>query len=117
MLDPNREPSLWYDERDVETRILPAYRALFPTVNDDLRAYWNFERKPRHDLLPYLTTDFHRVGYQQLRTTSDAALDIERSEFDVKERAAKLIAVTRPGQGLSIGISPWTDHSLFETWR
>lgn len=117
MLDPNREPGLCYDERDVETRILPAYRALFPALNDDVRAYWNFERKPRHKLLPYLTTDFHQVGFQQLRSLSDAVLDIERSEFDVQKRATKLIAQTRPGLGLSIGISPWTDHSLFQTWH
>ena len=117
MLDPSFQRTLWYDEEAVEDRLLPAYRSLFPTLNEDLLAYWNFDRNPRHKLLPHLTTNFHEVTYRQLRMLSDAVLDIEQTEFDVQKRAAKLIEQTRSGPGLSIGISPWTDHALFETWR
>lgn len=115
MIDPKFTRKHWYDKKDVEN-IQTAYQSLFPRLTSELLAYWNFERKPRHRLLPYLTTNFHETSYAEIKALSDAAMEIEQTVFDVGERGARLIEVSRPGLGFSIGISPWTDHALHRTW-
>lgn len=115
----------YYDESQVR-QIQAGYKRLFPVLTPELREYWNFEHSPRtgkvhrphypaeKKLWPYLTTNFHDGTYAQLLALSDAASDIDRRNLTHRERGERLAAACDATRtGLSIGISPWTDHALF----
>jgi hypothetical protein len=115
----------YYDQSQFE-QIQAAYKRLFPILTPELREYWNFEHAPRmgkvhrphytaaKKLWPYLTTNFHDSTYAQLLAVSDAASDIDRRTLTHRERGELLAAACDAARaGLSIGISPWTDHALF----
>jgi hypothetical protein len=104
--------------REQVDRIQSAYRALFPRLTPGLSSYWNFERKNRHGLLPYLTTNFLEARYEQYEQLSERAGAIEmQCASDAHERAARLLEASEHERiGFSIGLSPWTDCSLERTW-
>lgn len=91
-----------------------AYRHLFGAIGPELRAYWDLDRKRPWGCL---TTDFERATYGQHEEATRRALEIERTVFDPLLRGRALRDVTRQtGVGLSLGICPWTDHGLLQTY-
>ena len=124
----HKKPKLkrdYYDQSQFQ-QIQAAYKRLFPVLTPELREYWNFEHLPRtgkvhrphyaeeKKLWPYLTTNFHDSTYAQLLALSNAAIDIDHRTLTHLERGKKLAAACEATHtGLSLGISPWTDHALF----
>ncbi|SFW76058.1 Putative transposase of IS4/5 family, partial [Burkholderia sp. NFACC33-1] len=103
------------DEATVD-RILRAYCHLFPEITPELNSYWNFARTPRHGLLPFLTSNFLEAHYGQYLSLH-RHIEGMRQDLSLQERAAELMdASRRAGVGLSIGLSPWTDDALLDTW-
>jgi hypothetical protein len=84
-----------------------------------LRSYWNFERRDRYGLVPFLTTNFHDAHHGHYERLSERAARIEAEcPHDVHVRGRRLKeAALAEGIGFSIGLSPWTDCSLERTWK
>ncbi len=104
----------YYTRHQVE-QITNAYRHIFGPIETELREYWDFDRKRDWGCL---TTDFQNATFEQFEEASKLAIQIERSIHDPVERGLALRNVTRKtGVGLSLGVSPWTDHGLFQTFE
>lgn len=101
--------------RDQVTMITGAYRHIFGPVGAELREYWDLDRKRDWGCL---TTDFHNATFEQYDEASRHALEIEAKIPDPVRRGSALRDVTRKaGVGLSLGVCPWTDHGLFQTYE
>lgn len=101
--------------RDDVNLIREAYQHIFGTVGAELRQYWDLDRRREWGCL---TSDFHQSTFEQYEAASRLALEVEEAEHDPVQRGAALRDVTRTtGVGLSIGVCPWTDHGLFQTYR
>ncbi len=107
-----------YRDEETVSKILDAYKHLFPKLSPELAAYWNFERTARFGLVPYLTTNFHRARYEEFETLHrNVEAIISAKHLDLSSRAAAMVAASRAaGVGFSIGLSPWTDEALNLTW-
>lgn len=91
-----------------------AYRHIFGAIGPELRAYWDLDRKRPWGCL---TTDFERATYGQHEEATRRALEIEQTIFDPLLRGRALRDVTRQtGVGLSLGVCPWTDQGLLQTY-
>lgn len=123
-----RDQDSWYTRDEVET-ITDAYKHLFGHVELELREYWNLDREKRR---PWgcLTTDFHNATFEQYEEASRCALDIERKicqirkepDGEARKRALwkegeALRDITGIGVGLSLGVCPWTDLGLLQTYE
>jgi hypothetical protein len=104
----------FYTHDDVKL-IQDAYRHVFGDVGPELRRYWDLDRKREWACL---TSDFHHATFDQYEAASRLALEVEAAVHDPEQRGIALRDVTRKtGVGLSIGVCPWTDHGLFQTYR
>jgi hypothetical protein len=94
--------------------IREAYQRIFGPIGPELRSYWDLDRKRAWACL---ATDFQRASYDQHVEATRRALEIEQTVFDPLLRGRALRDVTRQtGVGLSLGVCPWTDHGLFQTY-
>lgn len=110
---PKVESESLYTRDDVKL-MTEAYQHIFGTISSELRAYWDLDRKRAWACL---TSDFHRATYEQHQEASRRAIEIEKTIFDPVQRGMALREVTRQtGVGLSLGVCPWTDHGLFQTY-
>ena len=107
----NRPP---YDRNQVE-KILGAYRTLFPDTGGDLARYWDTGRTRDWS---YLTTDFHSATYNKLADLHARTLNIDADKtLGIHEKGEALRQASREsGVGFSLGICPWTDNLLYETY-
>ena len=114
-----RAPSMSVHDRQFYARaqaelIADAYRDLFGPIGEPLRAYWDLDRQRDWGCL---TSDFGVAVYEQYEEASRRALEVERTVAEPIARGVALRDVTRKtGVGLSLGICPWTDHGLFQTY-
>jgi hypothetical protein len=91
-----------------------AYRHIFGSIGPELRAYWDLDRKRPWGCL---TTDFERATYGQHEEATRRALEIEQTVLEPLLRGRALRNVTRQtGVGLSLGVCPWTDQGLLQTY-
>lgn len=107
----NRPP---YDRNQVE-KILGAYRTLFPDTGGELATYWDTGRKRDWS---YVTTDFHSATYDKLADLHARTLNIDAdTKLGFHEKGEALRKASREvGVGFSLGICPWTDNLLHETY-
>jgi hypothetical protein len=105
---------LEYDRDQVE-KILGAYRTLFPDTGGELARYWDTGR--RRDW-SYVTTDFHNATYDNFKelTVRTDAIDKNMKLGKAEKGEALRKTSTEVGVGFSLGICPWTDNLLFETY-
>ena len=110
-------------------RIRTAYREIFPKLTDDLPTYWDLGGSRKRDW-SFLTTNFHEVGYERMLALhadvdalqSQYVSDRKTTSHDDLEGLCKKTAIalrdlTKKHQsGLSIGVCPWTDHGLLQTY-
>lgn len=95
--------------------IIDAYQHIFGPIGNELRAYWDLDRKRDWGCL---TTDFHKSTFEQYDEASRRAIKAEEKIGDPKELGFALREITQEtGVGLSIGVCPWTDHGLFQTYE
>jgi len=100
--------------RDQVKLITEAYQHIFGTISPELRAYWDLDRKRAWGCL---TSDFYRATYEQHQEASRRAIEIEKTILEPVQRGEALREVTRQtGVGLSLGVCPWTDHGLFQSY-
>lgn len=101
-------------DRVVVDCIQLAYRSLFPTLTPALREYWGLDRRREWAVL---TSDFHAATFDQYADLHARTAVIDGKLLDVKQKGASLRdAALSAGVGFSIGVCPWTDHLLYETW-
>lgn len=101
-----------YKPDEVKT-ITEAYQHIFGSISAELRAYWDLDRKRDWGCL---TTDFNTATFEQYQEASNLVEDIRIQNLE--ERGLALKEVTRKtGVGLSLGVCPWTDHGLFQTYE
>jgi hypothetical protein len=104
----------FYTRDDVKL-ILDAYQHVFGAIGPELRQYWDLDRKREWACL---TSDFNQATFDQYEAASKMALEVEATIQEPVHRGIALRDVTRKtGVGLSLGVSPWTDHSLFQTYQ
>lgn len=104
---------LLYERGEVE-QILAAYKDIFPLIGAPLANYWGLGRERPWS---YVTTDFHRTTYEQLKLLHDRTRVIDAMGLATKEKGAALRdASSECGVGFSMGICPWTDHLLLKTY-
>lgn len=103
-----------YDRNQVDN-ILVAYRTLFPDTGGELARYWDTARKREWS---YITTDFHSATYEKLADLQDRTIKIdEDTTLGKAEKGEALRKASRDsGVGFSLGICPWTDNLLHETY-
>jgi len=100
--------------RDEVKQITDAYQQIFGPIGTELRDYWDLNRKRDWGCL---TTDFHNASFDQYEEASARAIEIETTVSDPVQRGLALRDITRKtGVGLSLGVCPWTDHGLFQTY-
>lgn len=103
-----------YSRGDVG-RISHAYKGIFPTVSPSLADFWGYSRERPWSLV---TSDFRNASYEQYAQLHDSARKIDAARFpnlDAKGLALRA-AVREAGVGYSLGINPWTDNLLLETY-
>lgn len=107
----NRPP---YDRNQVKN-ILEAYRTMFPATGGELTRYWDTDRNREWS---YITTDFHSATYDKLADLHDRTIKIDQvTRFSKAEKGEALRKASRDcGVGFSLGICPWTDNLLHETY-
>jgi hypothetical protein len=65
-----------------------------------------------------LATDFEIATFEQYNEASRRSIEIEATMPYPVQRGMALREVTRlTGVGLSLGVCPWTDHGLFQTYE
>jgi len=110
----NKQEPRMYTPDDVKV-ITEAYQHIFGPIGTDLREYWDLDRKRAWGCL---TTDFNIATYEQYEEASRRAIEIEATISDPRDRGCALREVTRKcGVGLSLGVCPWMDHGLFQTYE
>lgn len=105
-----------YRPDEVE-QIITAYRELFPVseITPALRSYWGLERKRPWS---YITTDFHQAAARTLLMLHEESAAITARRLNKQAQGEALrTASQRLGVGFSIGVCPWTDNLLFETYK
>lgn len=104
--------------RDQVKMITDAYQHVFGPIGAELREYWNLDRNEEKRPWGCLTTDFHKATFEQYDEASRLAEEVEAKISDPIDRGCALREVTRKtGVGLSLGLCPWTDHGLFQTYE
>jgi hypothetical protein len=103
-----------YDRAQVE-RIQYAYRSIFPVITPPLSEYWGLNRERAWSCL---TSDFHRSSYDQLLSLHREVEEIDHWTGVSLYRKGEALreASILHGVGFSIGICPWTDNLLGETY-
>lgn len=102
-----------YDET-ITNKILAAYRSIFPRMTPELAEYWGLSRQRKWAVI---TSDFHSASYDKFKSLHEHVVNID--SHDLKQEAkgeALRAAAMRFGVGYSIGITPWTDHLLYESY-
>ena len=121
-------PRRIYSAIEVE-RIRSAYRQIFPKLTDRLADYWDLGGSRKRDW-SFLTTNFHEVDYDRMLSLHADVEALQARYFSAHEGKTgdELMALcTNMGtalrdltekhrSGLSIGICPWTDHGLLQTY-
>jgi hypothetical protein len=104
-----------YSRGDV-ARIHLAYQGIFPVVSPALADFWGYSRERPWS---WVTSDFRNTIYEQYAQMHAAARRIDAASFpDLDAKGAALRAAAREaGVGYSLGINPWTDNLLLETYR
>ncbi|MGT2455477.1 hypothetical protein ACU4GI_20495 [Cupriavidus basilensis] len=101
--------------RDQVELITDAYKHIVGPISSELREYWDIDRNRDWGCL---TTDYERATFEQYEEASKRAIEVEASIADPVERGHALREITRAtGVGLSLGVCPWTDHGLFQTYE
>lgn len=103
-----------YDRNQVE-KILGAYRTLFPDASGELARYWDTGRQREWS---YVTTDFHSATYDKFADLHARTIKIDEDKTlgKAEKGEALRIASKEFGVGFSLGICPWTDNLLNETY-
>lgn len=108
-----KKPVRFYTPSQVDD-VLQAYHRLFPRMTPALRAYWDHARERPWSCI---TTDFKSASYEQFEQLHRSAVDIDARGLTAPEEGAALAAAAREaGVGYSLGICPWTDNGLLETY-
>ncbi|MES2403084.1 MAG: hypothetical protein V4567_01960 [Pseudomonadota bacterium] len=95
--------------------IIDAYQHIFGLIGNELRSYWDLDRKRDWGCL---TTDFHKSTFEQYDEASRRAIKAEATISNPKELGFALREITKEtGVGLSLGVCPWTDHGLLQTYE
>lgn len=103
-----------YNRNQVE-EILRAYRTLFPDTGGELARYWDTGRQREWS---YVTTDFHSATYdkfKELAARTDTIYE-DMTLGKLEKGEALRNASIEVGVGFSLGICPWTDNLLHETY-
>jgi hypothetical protein len=104
-----------YNSDQIE-HILQSYRHLFPRaeMTPALATYWDYGRqRPWSDI----TTDFHAATHERLLELHSRSLEIEKLNLAPSEKGESLRAVARDlGVGFSLGVCPWSDNLLLNTF-
>ncbi|MFG6414077.1 hypothetical protein ACG02S_09230 [Roseateles sp. DC23W] len=109
-----KDEKTFYSTDQVQA-LLTAYRDLFPVITPELRAYWDLDRIRPWCSLP---SDFHRANFSNYESLTKRALEIERTIFDpVKRGEALQQASVDAGVGLCIGLNPYADAALHQTYE
>lgn len=97
------------------SRIQHAYRAIFPKLTPALAEYWDRQRRRSWSCL---STDFHTATYESLLALHYRVEEIDRqTDLAVVTKGELLRAASVAcDTGFSVGICPWTDHLLGETY-
>lgn len=91
-----------------------AYQAIFPVITPALADYWGLCRERPWSCL---TSNFHASSYEQLHALDREVKEIDKQTMDFASKGEALRAASRlHGVGFSIGVCPWTDHLLGETY-
>lgn len=103
-----------YTSDDV-IKIADAYKDIFGHICPEVRKYWDLDRKREWGCL---TTDFQSATFEQYDAATRRAIEIEASSLEPDKRGEALRKVTvETGVGLSLGVCPWTDYGLFQTYE
>ncbi|WP_434718107.1 hypothetical protein P5W98_00085 [Paraburkholderia sp. A1BS-2L] len=99
---------------DEVAKIQHAYQAIFPVITPALADYWGLHRQRPWS---YVTSNFHASSYEQLYALDQAVREIDNQTLDIASKGQALRAASQMhGVGYSIGLCPWTDHLLAETY-
>lgn len=104
-----------YTDSEVN-HILDAYKNLFPSTERELADYWDY-RQTR--LWSCLTTDFHKVNIETIKTFNVAVQQIDSTDTKLSHQTLGQQFKNLSRQynvGYSLGISPWTDDLLLQTF-
>lgn len=102
-----------YSEDQV-AHILNVYRSIFPSISPELADYWGLNRQRTWSCL---TTNFHQATYEKLHALHLQAQEIDGMDLDFQKKGDALRdAALGLDVGYSIGITPWTDHLLSQTY-
>lgn len=102
-----------YRETDFE-RIVGAYKHIFSNVTPGFEHYLDFERNRQWS---FLTTDFRRVTYARSLELHQRSEAIHSSSDSAPAKAAALSDASKELEtGFSLGICPWTDNLLLESF-
>lgn len=111
-------------------RIRTAYREIFPTITDGLVRYWDIGAS-RERPWSFLTTNFHEADYDRMLALHADVEALQTRHFSKLEgkaggelqqlcddtgKALRQLALEKHRCGMSIGICPWTDHGLLQTY-
>jgi hypothetical protein len=97
-----------------DKKILAAYRSIFPQMTPELAEYWGLSRQRDWSVV---TSDFHSASYDKFKSLHEHVVKIDNQGLAPKSKGEALrAAAISCGVGYSMGISPWTDHLLYETY-
>ncbi|MCG5078798.1 uracil-DNA glycosylase family protein [Paraburkholderia tagetis] len=104
-----------YNQNEVD-QILECYRNLFPEgeITPALAAYWDFGRRR---VWSDITTNFHTARYTTLLDLHSRSCEIVEHPLTAEEKGETLRNIARDLQvGFSLGVCPWTDNLLLNTF-
>ncbi|MCP2085930.1 UNVERIFIED_ORG: hypothetical protein J2Y81_001947 [Paraburkholderia sediminicola] len=99
---------------DQVDRIRLAYCGIFPEITPGLSDYWGLNRQRPWS---YVTSNFHTSTYEQYFALHSEVQNIDGQPLGTWGKGEALREASRQfGVGYSIGLCPWTDHLLGETY-
>lgn len=112
----------FYTDQEIKN-ILFAYRSLFPEIDSQLAAYWDLGSPPVREW-SCLTTNFLTVTPDQVQNfaakirESNDRMSAFRPPYSYGAKAFLYREIARKHKvGYSLGICPWTDSLLHETFK
>lgn len=95
-------------------KIVDAYKCIFSNITPGFERYLDFARSRQWS---FLTTDFRRVTYSRSLELHQRSEAIHSSVDSATAKASALSDASRELEtGFSIGICPWTDNLLLESF-
>ncbi len=96
------------------SHILDAYKSLFPSTEGELENYWDYGRTRTWSCL---TTNFHKIGIETIQSFDAAVRQIDVAGLSHQRLGERFKDLSRQYKvGYSLGISPWTDDLLLQTF-